>query len=236
MSNMKAMHCLTAILVLSSCGDQTMAPRLQPGEGVGSARNVSPPVTSLIITISNSDSLGNPYGIKNDGMGAYVDGTQNVQAVLDQYGTLAFNTLAKGKTATRWVIYNFNNPVDPSNAYRPNPANSQNYHFSTGAADNSPFVPIQNLGVDGNPSVECIYMGNSFANAVASWRVSFQKRLEPETAYAVVTRVSVSPAVWTIAPGGSCSPVSNVGSLRSGDGSFLYGYYNLPFLFTLRAK
>jgi hypothetical protein len=56
------------------------------------------------------------------------------------------------------------------------------------------------------------------------------------TSFAVVTRTSVSPAVWTITPAGSCSAVSNVASLRSGDSSVLYGYYNVSFFFTLRAK
>jgi hypothetical protein len=197
----------------------------------------------LVVTISDTDASGLPYRIRGDGQGVYTDGVQGVEAVLDQYGTFAFNTFALtgNKAALRWVVYDFNDPVDPSNTYRPNPSNLENYHFSTGAPNNTTIVPIQNLGVNGNPSSECIYMGNSFAySRTISWRVSFHKGLEDvstsPTAYAVVTRVSVSPAVWTIAPSGSCSPISNVASLRANDTSFLYGYYNLPFLFTLRAK
>jgi hypothetical protein len=138
------------------------------------------------------------------------------------------------------VNYDFSHPVDPANTYRPSPSNTQNYHFSTGPSAFSPFIPIQNLGVGGNPVSECIYMGNGIQNSTTSWRVSYHKGLEDtadgQTAFAVVTRTSVSPAIWTIAPVGSCSANSNVASLRSGDGSVLYGYYNIPFLFTLTAK
>jgi len=83
-------------------------------------------------------------------------------------------------------------------------------------------------------------MSNGLSSSTASWRVSFHKTQEDTrespTAYAFVTRTSVSPAVWTITPMGSCSPNSNVASLRSGDGIVLYGYYKIPFFFMLRAK
>ncbi len=221
--------------------------------GIGSdafaikARHVTIPTVSLTVTVSNTDNLGTPYAIQNDGAGAYVDGTQDVQAVLDDNGTFAFNTeTGVHRSAVRYVTYDFNNPVDPANTYRPTPSNLRNYHFTTGASQHSPEIPIQNLGVNGNPTSECIYMGNSFATGksltdpTTSWRVSFHAHLEDvsntPTAFAVVTRTSVSPAAWTITPAGACSPVSNVASLRSGDGSVLYGYYNLPFFFTLRAK
>jgi hypothetical protein len=205
------------------------------------ARAPSIPVIALSITVSNVDSAGNAYNIQNDGQGPYVDGLQQVEARLDNYGTLAFNTQTKtSRPAVRWVTYNFSNPVDPSNAYRPDPDRVHNNHFSTGASAFSPFIPIQNLGVNGNPASECVYMGNSIANATTSWRVSFHKGNEDvaasPTSYAVVTRVSVSPAVWTIASAGNCSPNQNIASLRSGDGTVLYGYYYIPFLFTLRAK
>jgi hypothetical protein len=195
---------------------------------------------SLSVVIASADSLGNAYRIRGDGQGAYLNGSQGVQAVLDQYGNFAFDTFVSGKSAVRWVTYDFSSPVDPTNSYRPTPSNGRNYHFSSGASAFSPFTPIQNLGVNGNPTVECMYMGNSFSNADSSWRVSFHKGFEDvsnsPTAFAVVQRTSISPAVWTITPVGSCSPSSNVAALRSGDGSFLYGYYALPFFFTLTAR
>ena len=197
---------------------------------------------SLSITVSNVDSLGNPYGVTNDGQGAYVDGVQNVQAAIDQYGNLAFNTFtAKRGPATRWVNYDFTHPVDPTNTFDPAQDHTENYHFSTGPSTFSPWIALQNLGVGGNPATECGYMGNSFsANASTAYRVSYHKGNEDvqnsPTAFAVFTRVSVSPAVWTVTPVGSCSPSSNVAALRSNDGTVLYGYYTIPFFFTLTAR
>jgi len=215
--------------------------KMQP-QDIAAHRSPTIPAVPLVVTVSDTDLNGNPYYIRSDGQGTYTDGLQGVQAALDQYGQFAFNTQpgTGKKISIRWVTYDFNNPVDPSNTYRPNPSNLENYHFSTGASQFQPMIPIQNLGVNGNPVSECVYMGNSVANSTTQWRVSFHKGLEDvansQSAYAVVTRQSVSPAVWTITPSGACSPVSNVASLRSGDSSILYGYYRIPFLFTLRAK
>jgi hypothetical protein len=230
-----------SLLAFAACSEPPVAPALATSLKIAAARAPSISPVSLVVTVSNADAAGNQYNIQNDGMGAYTDATQNVQAILDQYGTFAFNTQsATHKTAMRWVTYNFNNPVDPTNTYRPNPSNTANYHFSTGPSSFSPFTPIQNLGVNGNPSSECIYMGNGLSNSTSSWAVSYHKGQEnvsgSPTAFAFVTRTSVTPAVWTITPVGSCSANSNVASLRSGDGTILYGYYNLPFFFTLRAK
>ena len=229
-------------LFATACGEQPSA--TAPARTVISTTmrgsTTTYPTVSLVVTVANADPLGNAYGITNDGQGDYVDGSQYVQAVLDQYGTFAFDTDNSRRTAVRWVTYDFTHPVDPANTYRPSPGNGQNYHFSTGPSAFSPFTAIQNLGVNGNPSTECIYMGNSIANSTTSWRVSFHKGNEDvgssPTAYAVVTRTSVSPAAWTITPTGSCSPTSNVASLRTGDGTGLYGYYSIPFSFVLRAR
>jgi hypothetical protein len=196
------------------------------------------PVISLRVTVN--DAAGN--NIISDGKGDYINGLDYVQAVLDQFGTFAFNTLNANSPKTiakRWVTYNFNSPIDAGNTYRPDPSNSKNCHFSTGGSvyGTNPYIPIQNLGTNGNPASECIYMGNSVANSSMSWRVSFHKGNEDNstspTAFAVVTRTSINPDIWTITPVGTCSANSNVAALRSDDGSFLYGYYNIPFFFTL---
>lgn len=230
------------VLIATACADQPRVAEPVAATNGGALASRGLATVSLVVTVSNADSLGNAYNIRNDGQGVYTDGLQNVGAQLDQYGTFAFNTFTgTGKaTATRWVIYDFSSPVDPNNTYRPTPSNSKNDHFSTGASAFSPFTPLQNLGVNGNPSTECIYMGNGIADTAGDiWGVSFHKGNEDvansPTAFAFVTRTSISPASWTITPVGSCSPNSNVASLRSSTG-FLYGYYNIPFFFTLRAK
>ncbi|MFI5229170.1 MAG: hypothetical protein ACHQWU_08885 [Gemmatimonadales bacterium] len=233
-----------AAVLAMGCSDSraVTAPSLRKADGPPlEAKTPSLATVSLVVTVSDADSLGNAYRIRSDGLGSYTDGSQNVQAILDQFGTFAFNTdNSSHSAATRWVNYDFTDPVDPTNSYRPNPSTSANFHFSTGPSSFSPFTAIQNLGVNGKPTTECVYMGNGMSNGSLSWAVSFHKGHEDvatsPTAFAFVTRTSVSPAVWTVTPVGSCSPASNVASLRSGDGSVLYGYYNLPFFFTLRAK
>ncbi len=217
----------------SLAGPSPLAEDVKPG---------TPPVVSLTVTVSNTDAFGNVAGITNDGAGAYVDGSQNVQAQLDSSGTFAFNTFnARRGTATRWLNYDFSRPVDPSNTFAPTQDHGQNYHFSSGGTQYSPWVPVQYLGTSGYPSSECGYMGNSFsANSTTNYRVSFHKGFEDTgtspTSFVVFTRVSLSPAVWTVQPVGSCSPNSNAAALRSDDGSILYGYYSIPFLFTLTAR
>ncbi|HKV71808.1 MAG TPA: hypothetical protein VJN62_11200 [Gemmatimonadales bacterium] len=224
----------------SSSAERVLAAGSVPLDSKGGVTPVS-----LVVTVSNADSLGNPYGITNDGQGTYVDGQQYVSAVLDQYGTLAFNTFVPPKSfkgpAPRWVSYDFSHPVDPANSFRPTQDHTQVYHFSSGGSGILPWVPLQNLGINGNPSTECGYMGNSFSDLTGTaYRVSYHKGLEDTqgspTAYAVFTRTSVSPAIWTVTPVGSCSGNSNVASLRNDATNFLYGYYAIPFFFTLTAR
>ena len=161
--------------------------------------------------------------------------------MIDQYGTFAFSTVASSRVAiTRWVHFNFNNPVDPANTYRPIQSAVSTYGFSSGPSNFSPFVKLQLLGTTGYPSSICMYLASGIATGSDGWRVSFHKGYEDvanlPTAMAVVTRMSVTPAVWTITPVGSCTANSNIASLRTSDGLGLYGYYRLPFMITLTAK
>lgn len=229
--------------VIPSCNksSEILAP---PDLAVASANKGNPntlATVSLRVIVSLLNSDGSECKIKSNGQGDYINATQNVQALIDQYGTFVFNTRASTrKAAVRWVNYTFDAPVDNQNTYRPTPSNNNNYHFSTGASAFSPFIPLQNLGINGNPSTQCIYMGNGFSNSTNDWRVSFHKGFEDvsntPTAFAVVTRTKISPAEWIITPIGTCSPNSNVAALRSGDGSVLFGYYILPFYFILKAQ
>lgn len=239
---------LVAAAVASASCNQSQGKGLSPvGPSVASAlsldakgKSIGP--VSLRVAVSNTDAFGNAAGITNDGLGDYIDGSQNVQAQLDSSGTFAFNTFnSTHGNAARWVNYDFSHPTDPSNTFGPPQDHAQNYHFSTGASAFSPWVPLQFLGTPGYPAIECGYMGNGFsANSSTGYRVSYHKGFEDTqsspTAFAVFTRTSVNPSVWTVQPAGSCSPTANVAALRSSDGTILYGYYTIPFLFTLTAR
>ena len=234
------MSALLFTLLSPSCTKPSTNDVLAPVSDEVTFARAGKPTTLPIISLSVTVNDATGYNITSDGKGNYKNGIDKVQAILDQYGTFAFNTNTSTRLAAiRWVTYNFNNPVNPNNTYRPSPSNSKNYHFSTGGSSfgTNPFIPLQNLGINGNPASECIYMGNGIYNSTTSWRVSFHKGIEDvsisPTAFAVVTRISATE--WTVQPLGSCSPSANdnVAALRSGDGSVLYGYYNLPFFFTL---
>lgn len=242
------MAALLLAFAFTSCENETIQPDGNSTDAFSkaSARPNSLATVSLKVTVHRTDASGNTYNILDDGKGDYLNGIDNVQAVLDAAGTFAFNTKSSTrKAAVRWVSYNFNNPVDPTNAYRPSPSNSENYHFSTGKSlyGTNPFIPLQNLGVNGNISSECIYMGNGIKNSATNWNVSFHRGNEDTanspTAFAVVTRTKVKAIdgvdEWTITPIGACSANSNVAALRDTNGTILYGYYNIPFFFTLRA-
>ena len=233
---------LTSLFLIVStflaCKKQTLNVTPAPIEEVAAKTGSNPnslSIVSLKVTINDAG-----YNITSDGKGDYVNGVDYVQAILDQSGTFAFNTLNSSSpknVGKRWVNYNFNNPVDPTNTYRPTPDHLHNYHFSTGGSiyGTNPFIPLQNLGINGNPATECIYMGNSVANSATTWRVSFHKGNEDTAdgpaAFAVVTRTSATQ--WMITPMGNCSPNSNIAALRNDDGTVLYGYYYIPFSFTL---
>ncbi len=145
--------------------------------------------------------------------------------------------------APRSAPYDFSNPVDPSNTYRPNPDSCYGDHFSTGGSvysPTTPWIPLQQLGVNGNPSTECGYMGNSFRTSTTGWTVSFHKGLEntadSPSAFVMFTRTSVNPDEWTVQANGSCAVHEDVAALHNSDTGELLGYYHLPFKMTLRLK
>ena len=232
---------------LTACGaapDATSPRELSPTIPAA-GKTPSLATISLDVTISDVDDTGASYMIRSDGHGSYSNGAQNVAATISNTGVFQFDTFtgnARKASATRWVTYDFSAPVDPTNSYRPTPSNALNYHFSTGGtpiSPTAPWIPLQNLGVNGNPSTECGYMGNGFSNSTTGWTVSFRKGAEETTtsptSFVMFTRVSVSPAVWTVQASGWCTVNANVASLRTDDG-VLRGYYSLPFLMTLRAR
>lgn len=229
------------IAALGACTDQVgpTSPRINAGSSaVAFAKSAGTGLgkVRLRITVSDYAPGGAAYAIQSDGRGDYVDGSQSVLAFISTAGVLQFDTFYGNgaRSAVRSLRWNFNDPVDPNNAYRPTPSTSYTYHW---AMKSTP-IPLQNLGINGNPSSVCTTLGGSFSNGTTTWRFNFHTGFEDNaqspTAYLVVTRTSISPAVWTMTPVGSCSPNSNVGALRSDDGSFLYGHYYWPFFFTMR--
>jgi hypothetical protein len=134
---------------------------------------------------------------------------------------------------TRYLNYNFNDPLTPN---PPVTGIHQGKFISTGATATSPaFTPLQNLGIG---ATQCIGFSGGLTNIVGSV-VNFHRNTNTEdtpntpTAYVYVTRISLTQWIMTPVPplSGGCSAISNVAALRVS--GVLYGYYNMPFSFTL---
>jgi hypothetical protein len=98
-------------------------------------------------------------------------------------------------------------------------------------------------------SSQCLALGSGYglkSSTKLSARLSFHRGQEDNdaspTAYAVFHRTG--DHTWTMSPGSTCPNVlagkeaktSDVGAVRSDDGTALHGYYQLPFVFQLTRK
>jgi hypothetical protein len=257
---MSSILLFTAILV-QSCTKQTkeisaekntytLSNLVQPSAKAG---QTTLPTISLNVSIANDYTDANgavqTYKIRNENGQSYSDGIDYVKAVIDQNGTFYFNTnTSKNSLATRFIVYDLSDPLDPTNTYSPAFGRGYyyqyNYIFTTGSSQygTNPFVPLQNLPAG---SSECIYMSGNIngdgVNSIFKYTVRFHATKDDlsttPTAFATVTRVSDSE--WKIEPGSCSTTTSNdVGALWTGDtrNEVFKGYYHLPFSFTLTKK
>ena len=194
---------------------------------ITSAKPGTVPGVSLKMTIN--DAAGN--NITSDGGGDYVNGSQSVSAAFDQYGNFIFSCGKGGHGNNtyliRWMNFNFSQPIQVF-INPPINGNDKGLAITTISVSAFTFIPLQNLAVGQSECVGLTTGGDS------AWVANFHRGAEDvpgsPSAYAVFTRISSTQ--WTVTPVGSCSPNSNVCALRNGP-SVLYGYYNMPFSFTL---
>ncbi len=230
------MSSLLLAFLITSCTKKAadIAPVSNSGE-VATARSPSSPslqTVSLIVTVNNA---GNK--ITSDASPDYSNGSQNVQAVIDRNGNFVFNTNTNSsKAAIRTLNFDFSSPITE---YSTPPATntSKSYTLETVASISTgiTFIPLQNLG-DGQS--ECVsFRAWGVTSNTINWRATFHAGFEDRdsstTAFAYVTRNNAT--TWTITSLGNClnAAIQNKAALRSGNAQTLYGYYNLPFSFTL---
>ncbi len=195
---------------------------------VALARPNTIPVVNLKMTVNDASG----YNITSDGGNDYVNGSQKVSASFDQYGNFIFNCGLGGHGNNtymiRWFNFNFSQPIQIF-ITPPVSSSERGLGITTGSVAGYTFIPLQNLTVGQS---ECVGLTTGISGN--PWTVNFHRATEDvsssPSAYAVVTRTSLTQ--WTVTPAGSCSPNSNVCALRNGPGT-LYGYYNMPFSFTL---
>lgn len=248
----------TLLLALAGMSCQKTATQPTINSGIiatstdANARTASLATTSLKVTVSDADANNVPYNMQSDNGGAYINGTQNVQAIIDPNGNFIFNTQASTNpksVISRYLKYNFSQSLS-GNPTNENPLVDRtkpcNFAMIKSNLSGYPFTALQNLGINGNPISECVTLGGGFSSTTTNYRLSFHRGLEDvessATAFVVVTRTKVKGThgldEWTITPIG-CSPNlnSNVVALRNNDNpTNLYGYYYLPFSFTLTAQ
>lgn len=207
-------------------GDDANPVDLSSAKG-NSGKPTGPVEVFLKVTVDNTAG----YNITSDGGGDYVTGSQSVSAKFDASGNFIFSCGLGGHGNNtymiRWMNINFSQPIQVF-INPPITGSDKVTAITTGFVAAYTFIPLQSLAVGQS---ECVGLtGGSNAN----WVMNFHRTAEDvngsPSAYAVFTRISATQ--WKVTTAGSCSPNSNVASLRYGPGT-LYGYYNMPFSFTL---
>lgn len=219
-------------LAFSSCKKETAEVILSPdSEKVFSTEAKPNTLPTVSLKVSVSDAGNN---LTSDGGGDYVTGSQNVSAKFDQYGNFIFSCGLSGRgpnaTMVRWLNINFSSPVQVF-INPPITGNDRVTAITTLPAAAYAFTPLQNMP---EGTSQCVGLtGGSGAEWVMNFHRGAEDVSSSPSAYAVFTRINSTQ--WTVTPAGSCSPNSNVCALRNGPG-VLYGYYNMPFYFTLTIK
>lgn len=177
----------------------------------------------------------NPVGnnITSNG-GDYVDGTENTSIYFSTAGNLQFSTSASNNPnvpTTRWLNVDFSNPLP---GYPARGIEKSNFISTITTLTSPDTTKLQNLTPG---QTKCIGFSAGFMT-IAYGVLNFHRNSTEDTpttptSYVYVTRLN--PTQWLMTPSvpvsGGCSAISNVGALRIN--TVLFGYYNMPFSFTL---
>jgi hypothetical protein len=181
--------------------------------------------TEVPLRMTISDASGNK--ITSDGGGDYVNGSQNMRVVFDQYGSLIFdNRKSQGKPAVRFYLTNLDNPVEVF--IDPGFTNGIVNYMAMTKSSLFPSVPlIQNMAIGAS---QCItFHGGAGEGYVFSFHGGIEDESGSPTSFASITRNSATE--WTMTPG-SCATSLNTDVASIRQNGTLYGYYHMPFTFT----
>src|SRR4030095_12580775 len=231
------MNVLLLTFVITSCAKKNTDLKQNPTPeefATAPGGNKQGTSTEVRLKLTVNDAAGN--NITSDGGGDYVDGQKNSSIYFSTSGNLQFTTAASNNPhtpITRWLNINFS---DPLSGYPARGTEKSNF-ISTVTTVTSPNPTLlQNLAVG---QTKCIGFSagiSTIENGVLNFhRNSTEDTPTSPTSYVYVTRISAGPDQWLMTPvppvSGGCSTISNVGALRIN--TALYGYYNMPFSFTL---
>jgi hypothetical protein len=228
------MNLFIIAISISACKKQSTSVAPMVTEEVTTSAKGGPGTTypEVSLSMSVNDAGGNK--ITGDGLGAYVNGTQNVKVLFDKNGNFLFTTKASNNPNVpmiRFLNYNFNSPISPN---PPVTGMETGSNISGGkSVSNSSYTPLQNLVVG---STQCIALSSGIINfdlKTVNFHCNWEDVINTPSAFAYITRNSATE--WIISPvppSGGCSSNSNICGFVTNNGGFVW-YYNLPFSFTL---
>jgi hypothetical protein len=222
-------------IALSSCKKQSSEATTESyQEAMTSSKGgPNPTYTEVPLRMTVNDAGENK--ITSDGLGDFVNGTQNVRVIFDKNGNFVFNTRASNNPNVQMVRslnYNFNDPISQN----PLVTGIERGSFISGSKTvTSPgYTPLQNLAIG---ATQCIGLSAGLINfdlKVVNFHSNWEDVVHTPSAFVYVTRTSQTQWIITPVPpqGGGCSSISNVAAFVTNGGALIW-YYNMPFYFTL---
>lgn len=230
------MSALLLIFSASSCTKKTtnLKQTANPEEfATASSGSKGGPSTVVNLKMTVNNTVNN---ITSDAPRDYVNGSENISLYFSTSGNLQFsNSASRSKPVTRWLNVNLDYPLSGYSKR----GTLQSGFISTLSSTISPNPTLlQNL-VKG--TTKCITLSAGVPGGVINFHNrSYEDIPASQSSYVYVTRISATPGdavdqwlMTTVLPGGSgnCSNISGVAAFRND--ATLYGYYNMPFSFTL---
>ena len=230
---------VTVLALIASCASPDTAPTdptvIKPH--VWAAKGGPPPQDSVRLAMTVSDDPTLQVG--SDGLHEYIDGTDGMRAIIDQYGNLQITPMNANNSTPPLRRLDVRYPPERTDLGYP-------------LADQWNFKILSNRVNNGNPRMQdmtfpsslCYNFTIAHRTLQRSYVDAFNVALDARVSYALVTRTDA--ATWIVTSGGVASTgldcgVDNTTYVTWTDltvkknGDFTVGPLSLPFSITLRA-
>lgn len=193
----------------------------------------------LRITVEGVGGDATEYKIKADTKGAYVDGLDNVKAVIDQYGRFIFSTNTSTNyrnAALRRLFFYYDNPEAGYATYTHTSDGSKGrYYFSSDdGVVNGETKKISDMITD---EVMCLAVGGSYYETLntQSWAINFNRGIEANNGLASwIITCKATGSLWEVEPGNCGGSANTLAALKIDQA--VRGRYYMPFKFILEKK
>ena len=177
--------------------------------------------TSMTASFRDDSSATVPDAITSDGGGAYVNGQQNIKAIIDGSGNFDLDTSTNGPRNVRTVCLNFSYPAS-SGATPPFTSDCVDVYLSTG----------------GNTGLLQMSVGTSEAKHLQidfpGYFLDFNSNAQPGSSMVTVTRNSQT--TWTI-EADYPNAIAQLSKISTVNGKTVFineGLFNMPFAITVQ--